>query len=179
MHEVKFKICYYERQQQWFLDKNRKKTLWYIENLSVSSGIDAVLILDLGVVEGLGEHTAFLLLIFLYQHIEFINKVLFKFVLSSFFLFSSVQFSHSVMFDSLRPRGLQHARLPCPSPTAGVYSNSCPLSRWCHPTISSWSPSNPSNFQSISVSLSGVQTAEILSWPRVLTLVQEIQSLYM
>ena len=37
----------------------------------------------------------------------------------------------------LRPHGLQHARLPCPSPTPGVYSNSCPLSRWCHLTISS------------------------------------------
>ena len=49
---------------------------------------------------------------------------------------SSVQFSHSVMSDSLRPHGLQHARPPCPSPTPGVYSNSCPLSRWCHPTIS-------------------------------------------
>ena len=43
--------------------------------------------------------------------------------------FSSVQFSRSVMSDSLRPHRLQHARLPCPSPTPGVYSNSCPL-RW-------------------------------------------------
>ena len=43
----------------------------------------------------------------------------------------------SVMSDSLWPHGLQHARLPCPSPTPGVYSNSRPLSRWCHPTISS------------------------------------------
>ena len=50
---------------------------------------------------------------------------------------SSVQFSHSVMSDSLRPHGLQHARPPCPSPTPGVNSNSCPLSQWCHPTISS------------------------------------------
>ena len=41
------------------------------------------------------------------------------------------------MSDSLRPPGLQHARPPCPSPTPGVYSNSCPLSWWCHPTISS------------------------------------------
>ena len=47
------------------------------------------------------------------------------------------QFSHSVMSDSLRPHGLQHARLPCPSPTPGAYSSSCPLSWWCHPTISS------------------------------------------
>ena len=51
--------------------------------------------------------------------------------------FSSVQFSCSDMSDSLRLHGLQHARLPCPLPTPGVYSNSCPLSRWCHPTISS------------------------------------------
>ena len=50
---------------------------------------------------------------------------------------SSVQFSHSVMSNSLRPHGLQHARLPCPSPTSRVYSHSHPLSRWCHPTISS------------------------------------------
>ena len=49
----------------------------------------------------------------------------------------SVQFSHSVMSDSLQPHGLQHARLPCPSPTAGACSNSCSSSRWCHPTISS------------------------------------------
>ena len=49
----------------------------------------------------------------------------------------SVQFSRSVMSDSLRPHGLHHARLPCPSPTPGSYSNSCPSSRWCHPTISS------------------------------------------
>ena len=51
-------------------------------------------------------------------------------------LFSSVQFSHSVVSNSLWPHGLQHARLPCPSPTTGVYSNSCPLSQWCLPTIS-------------------------------------------
>ena len=50
---------------------------------------------------------------------------------------ATVQFSPSVLPDSLRPHGLQQARPPCPSPTPGVYSNSCPLSRWCHPTISS------------------------------------------
>ena len=51
--------------------------------------------------------------------------------------FSSVQFSHSVMSDSLRPHELQHARPPYPSPTPRVYPNSCPSNRWCHPTISS------------------------------------------
>ena len=49
----------------------------------------------------------------------------------------SVQFSYSVMSDSLQPHGLQHARLPCPSPTPGACSNSCPSCRWCHPTFSS------------------------------------------
>ena len=49
----------------------------------------------------------------------------------------SVQFSLSVVSHSLPPHGLQHARPPCPSPTPGVYSNSCPSSRWCNPTISS------------------------------------------
>ena len=49
----------------------------------------------------------------------------------------SVQFSHSVMSDSLQPHGLQHSRPPCPSPAPGVHSNSCPLSQWCHPAISS------------------------------------------
>ena len=51
--------------------------------------------------------------------------------------YKSVQFSRSVMSNSLRPRGLQHARLPCPSPTPRTCSNSCPSSWWCHPTISS------------------------------------------
>ena len=50
--------------------------------------------------------------------------------------FSSVHFSLSVMSDSLWPHGLKHARPPCPSSTLGVHSNSCPLSWWCHPTIS-------------------------------------------
>ena len=49
----------------------------------------------------------------------------------------SAQFSHSVMSDSLQLHGLQHSRLPCPSPTPWARSNSCPLSQWCQPTISS------------------------------------------
>ena len=51
--------------------------------------------------------------------------------------FSSVHFICSVMSDSLRPYGLQHGRLPCPTPTPGACSNACPWSWWCHPTISS------------------------------------------
>ena len=50
---------------------------------------------------------------------------------------SSVQFSRSIVPNSLWPLGLQYARLPCPSPTPRAYSSSCPLSRWCHPSISS------------------------------------------
>ena len=49
----------------------------------------------------------------------------------------NIHFSCSVMSDSLWSHGLQHARPPCPSPTPRVYSNSCPLSQWCHPTLSS------------------------------------------
>ena len=49
----------------------------------------------------------------------------------------SVRFSRSVLSDSLRPQGLQHTTLPCPSPTPRACSNSCPLSQWCYPTISS------------------------------------------
>ena len=52
-------------------------------------------------------------------------------------IYQSVQFSHSVVSDYLWPNGLQHARPPCPSTTPRVYPNSCPLSWWCHPTISS------------------------------------------
>ena len=52
-------------------------------------------------------------------------------------LVSSVQFSRLVVSDSLQPHGLQHTRPPCPSPTPRAYPNPCPLSRWCHPTISS------------------------------------------
>ena len=67
-------------------------------------------------------------------------------------IFSSVQFSHSVVSDSLRPHGLQHARLSCPSPTPRAYSNSCPLSWWCHPTISSSVVPFSSHFQSFPAS---------------------------
>ena len=64
----------------------------------------------------------------------------------------SVQISHSVVSDSLQPHGLQHARLHCPSPTPGTYSNSCPLSRWYHPTISSSVISFISHLQSFPAS---------------------------
>ena len=65
---------------------------------------------------------------------------------------SSVQFSRSVVSDSLRAHGLQHARPPCPLPTPGVYANSYPLSRWCHPTISSSVVTFSSHLQSFPAS---------------------------
>ena len=69
-------------------------------------------------------------------HFSFQNKSLQSLLELRFIIL--VQFSHTVMSDSLRPHGLQHARPPCPSPTSGVYPNSFPLSLlWCHPTISS------------------------------------------
>ena len=66
------------------------------------------------------------------DHIEMPRILLFLLKVSS-----SVQLSRSVMSDSLRPHESQHARPPCPSPTPGVYPNSCPSSWWCHPAISS------------------------------------------
>ena len=65
---------------------------------------------------------------------------------------SPVQFSHSVVSDSLWPLGLQHARLSCPSPTLGAYSNSCPSHQWCHPTISFSAISFSSHLQSFPAS---------------------------
>ena len=76
------------------------------------------------------------------------------FMKPSGFLFSSVQFSCSVVSNSLWPHGLQHARLPCPSTTPGACSNLCPLSQWCHPTISSSVVPFSSCLQSFSASRS-------------------------
>ena len=65
------------------------------------------------------------------------NIYIYIYIYIYMYVYTPVQFSCSIMSDSLRPHGLQHARLPCPSPTPGACSNSCPLSQWCHPTISS------------------------------------------
>ena len=66
----------------------------------------------------------------IYQYIQHCLIITGKF-------FPSVQFSHTLVSDSLWPHRLQHASPPCPSPTSRDYSNSCPSSQWCHPTISS------------------------------------------
>ena len=69
---------------------------------------------------------------------------------------SSVQFSCSVESDCLRPHGLQHARLPCPSPTPRACSNSCPSSRWCHPIISTTLDGFKNSFISLQFCMSEV-----------------------
>ena len=74
--------------------------------------------------------------------------------LKPIYMFSSAQFSYSVMSNALWPHGLQHGKLPCPSPTPGVYSDSCPLSQWCHPIISSSVISFSSHLQSFPTSAS-------------------------
>ena len=76
---------------------------------------------------------------------------------------SSVQFSRSVVSNSLRPHESQHARPPCPSQTPGVYSNSCPSSQWCHPTISSSVVPFSSCPQSLPASASFL-TSQLFAW---------------
>ena len=71
------------------------------------------------------------------MHVFLENSLGFVLVLFVGTYFSSVQFSHSVVSDALQPHESQHARPPCPSPTPGVYPNSCLSIRWCHPAISS------------------------------------------
>ena len=88
--------------------------------------------------------------------------------------FSSVQFSFSVVSDSLQLHGLQHARPPCPSPTPGVYSNSWPLSRWYHPTISSFVDPFSSCLQSFPASGSSIfpiinELVLPIWWPKYLS----------
>ena len=77
-----------------------------------------------------------------------------------------IQFSRSVMSDSLWPHGLQHTRLPCPSPTPEACSNSCPLSRWCHPTISSSVIPFSSCLQSFAASGFSNESAPPIRWPK-------------
>ena len=79
-------------------------------------------------------------------------------------MFSSVQFSHSVVSDFLWTHESQHARPPCPSPTPGVHSDSCPSSRWCHPTISSSVIPFPSCPQSLRVFSN--ESTLCMRWPK-------------
>ena len=76
-----------------------------------------------------------------------------------------LMFSHSVVSDILPPHGLQHARLPCPSPSPGVCSNSCPLSQWCHPAIPSSVIPSSSCLQSFAATGSFPVSSSI-RWPK-------------
>ena len=89
---------------------------------------------------------------------------------------SSVQFSRSVMSDSLRLLEPQHARPPCPSPTLGVHPNPCPLSWWCHPTISSSVVSFSSCLQSFPASWSFQMSQLFTSGAKVLEFQLQYQS---
>ena len=82
------------------------------------------------------------------------------------FSVTSVQFGHSVVSDSLQPHRQQHTRSPCPSPTPGIYPDSCPSSQWCHPAISSSCPLLllPSIFPSIRVFSN--ESALHIRWPK-------------
>ena len=80
--------------------------------------------------------------------------------------FSSVQISHSVVSDSLWPHGLQHTRLPCPSPTLRACSNSYASSWWCHPTISSSVVPFSSCLQSFPASVFSSETVLHIKWPK-------------
>ena len=79
---------------------------------------------------------------------------------------SSVQFSHSVVSNSLWPHESQHARPPCPSPTPRVHSNSCPSSRWCHPAISSSVIPFSSCPQSLPASVFSNKSTLRMRWPK-------------
>ena len=78
----------------------------------------------------------------------------------------SVQFSRSVLSDSLQPHELQHARPPSPSPTPRVHSNSCPLSQWCHPAISSSVVPFSSCPQSLPASVFSNESILHMKWPQ-------------
>ena len=80
--------------------------------------------------------------------------------------FNSVQFSHSIVFDSLRPHESQHARPPCPSPTPRVHSDSCTLSRWCHPAISSSVVAFSFCSQSLPASVFSNESTLPMRWPK-------------
>ena len=80
-------------------------------------------------------------------------------------MLTSVQLSYSVISDSFQPNGMQRGRPLCPSPTPEVYSNSCPLSRWCHPAISSSIVPFFSRLESFPTSGS-FQMSQFFTWPK-------------
>ena len=101
-----------------------------------------------------------------------ISSLIFSFILfdvhtnNIVIFYISVQFSHSVMSDSLQPHELQHTRPPCPSPTPGVHSNSSLSSRWCHPAISSYVVPFFSCPQSLPAEVFSNESIICVRWPK-------------
>ena len=93
--------------------------------------------------------------------------------------YNKIQFSHPAMSNSLRPHGLQHTRLPCPSPTPGAYSNSCPSRRWCCPIISSSDIPFSSCFQSFSASGSFPRSQFFVSGDQIIGVLASVSVLQM
>ena len=94
----------------------------------------------------------------------------------SLWSFSSVQFSHSFVSDSLQPNELQHTRFLCPSPNSRVYSNLCPLSQWWHPTISSSVTLLSYCLHSPSIRVLSNESAFCIRWPKHWNLILQHQS---
>ena len=114
----------------------------------------------------LGKSAIFVINEFLYHkenHGDMCNKIPgYRFQISG----PSFQFTHSVMSDSLRPHESQHATPPCPSPTPGVHSDSCPWSQWCHPAISSSVLPFSSCPQSLPASVFSNESTLHMRWPK-------------
>ena len=103
------------------------------------------------------KYTWFRMLLHIY------SIVIYIYVYMDIHQFSSVQFSHSVVFDSLPPHESQHTRLPCSSPTPGVHSDLCPSNQWCHPAVSSSVIPFSSFPQSLPASKS-FPTSQLFAW---------------
>ena len=130
-----------------------REVKYQFSNMVIYLFLDCLLLLS---------HSSTLLLVFC-GFISQINYLHYKFYLS----FSSVKFSYSVITNSLLCHELQHAKAPCPSPTPRVYTNSCPLSQWCHPTISSFVILFSSCLQSFPASGSfQMKSVLCIRWPK-------------
>ena len=133
------------------------KSKWYNNHLSLSSAFP-----DVGKVSNSND---WLNTFFASQVIP--NSVFLTLFNLTELLTDGVQFSRSVVSGSKQPYGWQHARLPCPSPTPGACSNSCPLSHWCHPTISSSVIPFSSHLQSFPASGSfPSESVLLIRWPQ-------------
>ena len=124
--------CFLIPTQRWYSSK-RTFPFSLASSVLLFSTESALLVCRHGYFSHLKQtHTETYWLPIFLQHLPYILCILLQ-----SYLYISVQFSRSVVSDSLQPHESQHTRPPCPSPTPGVHSDSCPSSRWCHPAISS------------------------------------------